>query len=103
MLPGSRNRAVEGLRMVQLVGTARAYALEILAGYTPLEPARRFFKRVLYRIRPRLNEPDPAVTLRLMLQELGPTFVKFGQLVGQPGGGARRRIGVRSWNCCRTR
>lgn len=81
VLPGSRNRAVEGLRMVQLVGTARAYALEILAGYTPLEPARRFFKRVLYRIRPRLNEPDPAVTLRLMLQELGPTFVKFGQLV----------------------
>ena len=79
--PGNRNRAVEGLRMVQLVGTARAYALEILAGYTALAPVRRFFKRILYRIRPRLDEDDPAVTLRLMLQELGPTFVKFGQLV----------------------
>lgn len=80
-LPGSRNRAVEGLRMVQLVSTARSYALEILTARTPIAPVRRFFKRLLYRIRPRLDEPDPAVTLRLMLQELGPTFVKFGQLV----------------------
>lgn len=79
--PGSRNRAVEGLRMVHLVGTARAYVLEMLASYTVIAPVRRFFKRLLYRLRPRLEEEDPAVTLRLMLQELGPTFVKFGQLV----------------------
>lgn len=81
LFPGNRNRAVEGLRMVQLVGTARAYAIEILAGYSPLAPVRRLFKRALYRLRPRLEEVDPAVILRLMLQELGPTFVKFGQLV----------------------
>ncbi|NLG09587.1 MAG: hypothetical protein GX560_10105 [Deinococcales bacterium] len=82
LFPGRRrNRAVEGLRTVQLIGVARAYAVEMAVSYTPLAPVRRFMKRLLYRLRPRLDEDDPAVTLRLMLQDLGPTFVKFGQLV----------------------
>ncbi len=78
---GRRNRAVEGLRTVQLIAIARSYALEILVGLTPLAPVRTFMKRLLYRFRPRIDEEDPAVVLRLMLQDLGPTFVKFGQLV----------------------
>lgn len=82
LLPGGRNRAVEGLRMVQLVSIARSYATEILVSFTPLAPVRNFFKRLLYRFRPRLEGSDPAMVLRLALQELGPTFVKFGQLVG---------------------
>src|SRR5690606_40626537 len=64
--------------------------------YTTLfrSPVRRFFKRLLYRLRPRLDEDDPAVILRLMLQELGPTFVKFGQLVAS-------RVEVLPPNCDR--
>lgn len=81
LLPGSRNRAVEGLRKVQLVTTLRSYAIELFSHYTLIRPVRAFFKRRLYKLRPRLNESRPAVVTRLMLQEMGPTFVKFGQLV----------------------
>ena len=83
-LPGSRNRAVEGLRMVQLVSTARSYALEILTARTPIAPVRRFFKRLLpHQAAPRRTRSRRHA--RLMLQELGPTFVKFGQLVASRG------------------
>ena len=78
---GERNRLAESLRTVQLIAMLRSYLVDIAVGYTFLAPVRNFMKRLLYRVRPRLSEEDPAVKLRLMLQELGPTFVKFGQLV----------------------
>lgn len=82
LLPGAeRNRFAESLRTVQLIAIMRSYLVDIAVGYTFLAPIRGFMKRLLYRLRPRLTEEDPAVKLRLMLQELGPTFVKFGQLV----------------------
>ena len=37
-------------------------------------------QRLIFRLRPRMIEDDPAVKLRLMLQDLGPTFVKVGQM-----------------------
>ncbi len=80
--PGrGRNRAVESLRTVQLITTVRSYAIDIVADRTLLAPIRDFMKRLLYRVRPRLGKEPAAVKVRLMLQELGPTFVKFGQLV----------------------
>jgi len=78
---GERNRLVENLRTVQLITILRSYLIDIALGYTFLGPVRNFMKRILYRLRPRLVEESAAVKLRLMLQELGPTFVKFGQLV----------------------
>ncbi len=81
-LPGrERNRFAESLRTVQLISILRSYLVDIALGYTFIAPVRNFMKRALYRVRPRLVEADPAVKVRLMLQELGPTFVKFGQLV----------------------
>lgn len=81
-LPGrERNRFAESLRTVQLISILRSYLVDIALGYTFIAPVRKFMKRALYRVRPRLVEADPAVKVRLMLQELGPTFVKFGQLV----------------------
>lgn len=81
-LPGrQRNRFAESLRTVQLITILRSYVVDIALGFTFLAPVRNFMKRALYRVRPRLVEENPAVKLRLMLQELGPTFVKFGQLV----------------------
>lgn len=81
MLPtGRRNRLVESLRTQQMIGTVRSYAIDILVGLSPLRTFRYSMQRLLYRLRPRLIEDSPAVKLRLMLQELGPTFVKFGQM-----------------------
>lgn len=81
MLPtGRRNRLVENLRTQQIISTIQSYAIDILIGFTPLKGFRRSMQRMIFRQRPRLVEDNPAVELRLMLQELGPTFVKFGQM-----------------------
>lgn len=80
--PGSgRNRLVESLRTRQMVAIIQSYGMDILVGLSPLRGFRRFMQRIIYRGRPRLTEDDPAVKVRLMVQELGPTFVKFAQLV----------------------
>jgi ubiquinone biosynthesis protein len=77
---GRRNRIVESLRTHQMVHTIRSYIIDIVVGLSPLRGFRQFMQRILYRWRPRLIEDNPAVKLRLMLQDLGPTFVKFGQM-----------------------
>jgi len=82
MLPtGRRNRIVENLRTQQMVGTIRRYAAEILVGISPLGNLRRSLQRLIFRRRRVLLEETPIAKIRLMLQELGPTFVKFGQMV----------------------
>lgn len=81
MLPtGRRNRIIESLRIQQMIGIIESYVIEITISLSPLRGFRRAMKRLIYRRRTRLTEEDPAVMLRLMLQELGPTFVKFGQM-----------------------
>lgn len=81
MLPtGRRNRLVENLRTQQIINIIQSYAIDILIGFSPLKGFRRNMQRMIYRLRPRLIEDNPAVKMRLMLQELGPTFVKFGQM-----------------------
>lgn len=83
MLPtGRRNRLVENLRTQQMINVIQSYAIDMLVGLSPLRSFRRSMQKAIYRVRPRLIEDDPAVMLRLMLQELGPTFVKFGQMAG---------------------
>jgi predicted unusual protein kinase regulating ubiquinone biosynthesis (AarF/ABC1/UbiB family)/uncharacterized membrane protein YvlD (DUF360 family) len=81
MLPtGRRNRLIESLRTQQIISTIQSYSIDIFMGQTPLKGFRRRMQRMIYRRRPRLVEDNPAAKLRLMLQELGPTFVKFGQM-----------------------
>lgn len=83
MLPtGRRNRIVENLRTQQMVNTIRRYVVDILVGISPIGGLRRSIQRVMFRRRPSLISEPPAAKLRLMLQELGPTFIKFGQMVG---------------------
>lgn len=78
---GRRNRIVENLRTQQMVGIIRRYVVDILVGISPLGGLRRWFQRLIYRRRPLLTDQAPIAKIRLMLQELGPTFVKFGQMV----------------------
>lgn len=82
MLPtGWRNRIIANLRTQQMLNTIQSYGIDILVGLSPLSGFRRAMQKLMYRRHPRLIEDNPAVKLRLMLQELGPTFVKFGQMV----------------------
>ncbi len=81
MLPtGRRNRIIESLRTQQMIGVIESYIIDIVISLTPARGFRRAMQRLIYRHRVRLAEDDPAVMMRLMLQELGPTFVKFGQM-----------------------
>ena len=82
MLPaGRRNRIVESLRTQQMVSTLQRYVVDILVGISPLGGLRRASQRLIYRRRRVLVDQTPVAKIRLMLQELGPTFVKFGQMV----------------------
>lgn len=82
MLPAQRrNRLAESLRTRQMISTIQSYVIDILVSLSPLRGFRQFMQKQMYRVRLRLIEDHPAVKLRLMLQELGPTFVKFGQMV----------------------
>lgn len=82
MLPaGRRNRIVENLRTQQMVRTIQRYGVDILVGISPLGGLRRASQRLIYRRDRVLVDQTPVAKIRLMLQELGPTFVKFGQMV----------------------
>ena len=83
MLPtGRRNRMVESLRTQQMINTIQRYVVDILVGVSPVGGLRRSIQRIMFRGSSTLISGTPAVKLRLMLQELGPTFIKFGQIVG---------------------
>lgn len=82
MLPaGRRNRIVESLRTQQMVRTIQRYGVDIVVGISPLGGIRRASQRLIYRRRRVVGDETPAAKIRLMLQDLGPTFVKFGQMV----------------------
>jgi ubiquinone biosynthesis protein len=47
---------------------------------TPFRGIRRFMQRIIYPQQQVLAGESPEVAVRLMLEELGPTYVKFGQM-----------------------
>ncbi len=78
---GGRNIFAENLRIAQSVDTINRYGRDIVVDASPFGPIRRFFQRIIYwRKKPLINESIPE-TVRYMLQDLGPTFVKLGQIV----------------------
>ncbi|MCB0137383.1 MAG: phage holin family protein, partial [Caldilineaceae bacterium] len=78
---GGRNIFAENLRIAQSVDTINRYGRDIVFDASPFGAIRRFFQRIIYwRKKPLINESIPE-TVRYMLQDLGPTFVKLGQIV----------------------
>ena len=71
----------ENRRLQQIYSTLLAYAAEYAVDRTPLGGVRRGVQRWVYR----LPEPIPALSsasrTRILLEELGPTYVKLGQIV----------------------
>jgi ubiquinone biosynthesis protein len=78
---GRRNRVVENLRVYFILRTIASYTEDIAIGYTPFARFRLFMQSLIYGERDMVaDEPLPA-KVRILLQDLGPTFVKFGQIV----------------------
>lgn len=82
LLPkGRRNRIVDNLRLKQVYDTIRRYSIDILIAATPLAGFRHTMQRIIYRDKQIVTEENAPKTVRLMLQDLGPTYVKLGQLI----------------------
>ena len=78
---GRRNLIAENLRVVQILDIIERYTKDIAVEMTPLARFRSFMQELIFRdVDPIHNMPLPE-KVRYMLQELGPTFVKFGQIV----------------------
>ena len=78
---GGRNYFAENLRIAQSLEIITMYLKDIVVDASPLGPIRRFFQRIIYWRKKPLIDESAAETVRYMLQELGPTYVKLGQVV----------------------
>jgi ubiquinone biosynthesis protein len=78
---GQRSRIIDNLRLQQIYDTAMQYGMEILLGNSSLAAFRA---RAARFITGRDNELDKLTAphkVRLMLEQLGPMYVKLGQIV----------------------
>ena len=78
---GRRNTIAENLRTAQILDITTRYTKDILVDSSPLASFRYYMEDILYRDVDQLQELTTPEKVRYMLQELGPTFVKFGQIV----------------------
>lgn len=76
-----RNFLAENIRIAESLDTLGRYMRDMLFDASPLGPIRRIFQRIIYMRRRPLVGESMAETARYMLQDLGPTFVKLGQIV----------------------
>ncbi len=85
-LPGFRNsRLAENLRLQQVYDTLGSFALEIAMERTSLNNFRRSISNWVYRQDNPIEKMTTPVKVRVMLQQLGPTYVKFGQMAASQG------------------
>jgi uncharacterized membrane protein YvlD (DUF360 family) len=78
---GRRNRLVENLRVYFILRTIVSYTEDIAIGFTPFARFRMFMQRLIYGERDMVTDETLPAKVRVLLQDLGPTFVKFGQVV----------------------
>ena len=89
--PSRRARAValaavsERLRAMQLYGVLLQYAVDLTFDRLWLRALRRRTQRWLWQVPVPLTPVPPPVKARLLLQDLGPTYVKLGQIVSSQG------------------
>jgi len=72
----------EDLRLQQVYNTLMRYGMDVVLERTPYVGGfRHGLQTWVWRLPKGWEEPPPAVRLRMMLEELGPTYVKIGQIV----------------------
>jgi ubiquinone biosynthesis protein len=80
-LPTPRRSAiVENLRLMQVYDTISTFGFDIALDSGPLSGIRSFVGRFLRSTDPRLAGLSVPAKVRVMLQQLGPTYVKIGQM-----------------------
>jgi ubiquinone biosynthesis protein len=75
-----RNWISEKLRLQEAAGTLLTYGVEIAVSSTPVGDIRRWFTRLVYRQPNPIDALATPTLIRVMLEQLGPTYVKFGQM-----------------------
>lgn len=76
-----RNRIIENIRLQQVYDTIYRYGLDIALERTPLAAVRSWFQRRILGRTLSAEHFTPEARVRIMLQQLGPTYVKIGQMV----------------------
>jgi ubiquinone biosynthesis protein len=79
--PQRRNALIENIRLQEVYDALSRFGLEILVGGTALAPIRRLGDRFKGRSTGDVEGMSTPGKVRLMLQQLGPTYVKLGQMV----------------------
>ncbi len=80
-----RNLIIENLRLQQIYDAVYAVALDSALGQTPLGPVRAWFARNILGEEDTLAGTTGAERVRLLMQQLGPTYVKIGQMIASRG------------------
>jgi ubiquinone biosynthesis protein len=76
-----RNTVLENLRLQQVYNAIYTTSLDIALADTPVGGIRRWFDRVVIGNRDTLADAGGPERIRAMLQQLGPTYVKIGQMM----------------------
>jgi ubiquinone biosynthesis protein len=76
-----RSKLVENLRLMQVYNTVASFGLEIGLESTPVAVIRDRFQKLIGGMNRELAELSTPAKVRVMLQQLGPTYVKIGQMV----------------------
>lgn len=75
-----RNAIIENIRLQEVYDTLSRFGMEIAVGGTALAPVRRLGDRMMGRTTDEVARMSTPAKVRLMLQQLGPTYVKLGQM-----------------------
>jgi ubiquinone biosynthesis protein len=75
----------ERLRLMQLYGLLSQYGVDLAFDWPLLGPFRRRLQEWLWRPVVPIVPLPPQVKARLLLEDLGPTYVKLGQIVSSQG------------------
>ena len=78
---GRRSQIAENLRANQISSIIMRYTEDIAVEMTPLARLRSSMQRLLFQDVDLMGNLTLPEKVRYMIQELGPTFVKFGQIV----------------------
>ena len=76
-----RNAILENLRLQQVYNAIYSTSLDIALADTPIGPIRRWFARVVLGDKDVLVDATGPERIVAMLEQLGPTYVKIGQMM----------------------
>jgi ubiquinone biosynthesis protein len=80
-----RNFIIENLRLQQIYDIVFAVTLDSALARTPIAGFRRSFSERVLKETDILEDVSAGERLRIILQELGPTYVKIGQMIASRG------------------